>query len=173
MTVASSIPSGLFIDGAFVEPAGAERFPVIDPATEEQIGSAVQARPEDVDAAVAAARRAFDQGPWWRSWSAGERSRLLWRIGERIIPCRRDRRARDAQQRQAAARNGVRGAPRWSVHAVLRRYGRQARGKHDPRRWAIPQLHAARAVRCRGGDYPLERGLLLRRGQGVHATSVR
>src|SRR5579875_40196 len=85
MTVASSIPSGLFIDGAFVEPAGAERFPVIDPATEEQIGSAVQARPEDVDAAVAAARRAFDQGPWWRSWSAGERSRLLWRIGERII----------------------------------------------------------------------------------------
>jgi acyl-CoA reductase-like NAD-dependent aldehyde dehydrogenase len=54
----------LFINGKLVDSKGGEQFPVINPATEEVIGHAVAATPEDVDDAVKAAREAFDHGEW-------------------------------------------------------------------------------------------------------------
>lgn len=50
----------LYIDGKWVPPTGTDAIDVIDPATEQVIGSVPSSAPEDVDAAVAAARRAFD-----------------------------------------------------------------------------------------------------------------
>lgn len=52
--------TSLFIDGGWVTPAGAGSIDVVDPATEEVIGSVPSGSSDDVDAAVAAARRAFD-----------------------------------------------------------------------------------------------------------------
>jgi aldehyde dehydrogenase (NAD+) len=52
--------TNLYIDGAWVPSTGGETVPVIDPATEQKIGSVPAGTAADVDAAVAAARRAFD-----------------------------------------------------------------------------------------------------------------
>jgi aldehyde dehydrogenase (NAD+) len=54
----------LLIDGKLVGAASGETFPNINPATEESIGVTADAGPEDVDRAVAAARRAFDNTDW-------------------------------------------------------------------------------------------------------------
>ncbi|WP_176509296.1 MULTISPECIES: aldehyde dehydrogenase family protein [Pseudomonas] len=54
-----------YIDGRFVEASGRTRRPVINPATLKAVGSIALGNAEDVDAAVAAARRAF--GPWSRT----------------------------------------------------------------------------------------------------------
>jgi len=70
---------GLFIDGAFAEGKGT--FKTVNPATEEVLSEVALGGPEDVDRAVAAARRAF------RDWSAlpgSERAKYLFRIA-RII----------------------------------------------------------------------------------------
>jgi aldehyde dehydrogenase (NAD+) len=63
-----------FIGGAWVPAAGRAPIPVIDPATEEQVASVPAGQPEDVDAAVAAARSAFGD---WAALPADERGRLL------------------------------------------------------------------------------------------------
>jgi aldehyde dehydrogenase (NAD+) len=56
----------LFIGGHWREPSTRNRIAVISPHSEEPIGEAPAAAPADVDAAVAAARHAFDHGPWPR-----------------------------------------------------------------------------------------------------------
>lgn len=48
-----------YIDGAWVHPAGVYEFPVINPATEERIGTISLGTARDVDKAVSAAKRAF------------------------------------------------------------------------------------------------------------------
>jgi aldehyde dehydrogenase (NAD+) len=56
----------LFIGGRWQTPATGQRLSVISPHTEEPIGETPEAAPGDVDKAVEAARRAFDEGPWPR-----------------------------------------------------------------------------------------------------------
>ncbi|MFI5952707.1 aldehyde dehydrogenase [Cryptosporangium sp. NPDC051539] len=56
----------LFIGGAWVAPADDTVFDVVSPASEEVVGRVPEASKADVDAAVAAARKAFDEGPWPR-----------------------------------------------------------------------------------------------------------
>ena len=66
------IPTGLpdrirhFIDGEFVDSVGGETFDVLDPVTNETYVQAAAGQQADVDLAVAAARRAFTDGPWPR-----------------------------------------------------------------------------------------------------------
>jgi acyl-CoA reductase-like NAD-dependent aldehyde dehydrogenase len=62
----------LFIGGRWQTPSTKQRLSVISPHTEEPIGETPRAAPEDVDRAVTAARKAFDDGPWPRL-SVGER----------------------------------------------------------------------------------------------------
>jgi len=69
-------PDAFFIGGSWASPASNDKLNVISPVTEETVMSFAAATPADVDAAVAAARRAFDSGPWPR-FSAKERSELL------------------------------------------------------------------------------------------------
>jgi betaine-aldehyde dehydrogenase len=73
----------LYIDGKWVKPAKGGMFPVTNPATEEVIHYAPLGTAEDVDAAVKAARRAFDEGPWPRL-AGVDRARYLRAIAEGI-----------------------------------------------------------------------------------------
>jgi acyl-CoA reductase-like NAD-dependent aldehyde dehydrogenase len=73
----------LFIGGRWVEPSTDARIEVVSPATEERVGSVAEAREADVDAAVAAAREAFDDGPWPRMTPA-ERGEALKRVSEEV-----------------------------------------------------------------------------------------
>jgi aldehyde dehydrogenase (NAD+) len=73
---------GLFINGSFVDSADGKTFKTVNPATEESLAEVVEGSPADVDAAVAAARRAFDTV--WGPMSGAERSKYLFRIA-RII----------------------------------------------------------------------------------------
>jgi aldehyde dehydrogenase (NAD+) len=69
----------LFIGGEFVEPAGRDRIEVVNPATEEVFGSCPAGTEADIDRAVAAARSAFDEGPW-PHLSPAERADALARL---------------------------------------------------------------------------------------------
>ena len=69
----------LFIGGRWHAPASGRRITVISPHTEEPIGETPEATHEDVDRAVAAARKAFDDGPWPRS-AVSERMEKIERL---------------------------------------------------------------------------------------------
>jgi betaine-aldehyde dehydrogenase len=73
----------LFVNGEWVESKTQKTFPVYDPATEEVIAQVPDANAEDVNRAVAAARVAFDDGPW-STTTAQERGRVLFRLAEKI-----------------------------------------------------------------------------------------
>jgi aldehyde dehydrogenase (NAD+) len=73
----------MLIDGRWVAAAGEESWSHRHPATGELVASFAVAGPADVDLAVRAARRAFDDGPWPRA-RAGERARVLRRIADLI-----------------------------------------------------------------------------------------
>lgn len=82
----TSIPlatRGLYIDGAWTEGTGDESLAVLNPATEETIAEVPQATPADIDAAVMAARRAFDDGAWSRMRPA-ERGRILAAMADEL-----------------------------------------------------------------------------------------
>lgn len=68
-----------FIDNEFVAPAGTDRIEVINPTTEEVLGSCPAGTEADFDRAVAAAREAFDHGPWPRM-SPSERADAIARF---------------------------------------------------------------------------------------------
>ncbi len=66
MAIAAERSSELFIDGALVD-GGGGRFPTINPATEEVLGTAADADAADMGRAIEAARRAFDDTGWSRN----------------------------------------------------------------------------------------------------------
>ncbi|MFE5699508.1 aldehyde dehydrogenase family protein [Rhodococcus koreensis] len=73
----------LYIDGAWVEGTGSGVVTAYNPSTEQQVGSVPQASLSDVNRAVEAARRAFDEGPWPRM-SPTERSEILIRFADEM-----------------------------------------------------------------------------------------
>ena len=70
----------LFIGGEWVPPSTTSTIQVHNASTGEPIGSVPEAAEADVDAAVAAARRAFDDPAGWSSWSNTERAAALERL---------------------------------------------------------------------------------------------
>jgi acyl-CoA reductase-like NAD-dependent aldehyde dehydrogenase len=81
------------IDGAWVDARDGERFDVFDPATGAVIASAPDSKAVDVEAAVDAARRTFDEGTWWPGTPARERGRILLRAAD-IVRREQERLAR-------------------------------------------------------------------------------
>jgi phenylacetaldehyde dehydrogenase len=77
-------PHRLLIGGDWVAPAEGGDIAVLDPATEDQIATVAAAGRQDVDRAVAAARRAFESGAW-PSMSGQTRARLMWRLAELLV----------------------------------------------------------------------------------------
>jgi acyl-CoA reductase-like NAD-dependent aldehyde dehydrogenase len=76
-------PKKLFIGGKWVEAASGKTFDTLDPATGEVLAPVAEAGAEDVDRAVAAARRSFESGVW-TDLPPAERAKVLWRIGDLI-----------------------------------------------------------------------------------------
>ena len=71
-----------FIDGTWVDARDGERFDIFDPATGEVIATAPDSKAGDVEVAVDAARRRFDDGTWWPGTPARERGRILLRAAD-------------------------------------------------------------------------------------------
>src|SRR5947207_5284354 len=67
----------LYVNGAWVEPAGSQTLDVINSTTEEVMGRIPEGTPEDIDRAVTAARAAFDS---WSSTSPADRASFLRKI---------------------------------------------------------------------------------------------
>ena len=73
----------LFIDGELVDAKSGKTFDTVNPATGETLATIAEGGAADIDLAVRAARRAFDDGPWGRM-TPSERGRIIWRIGDLI-----------------------------------------------------------------------------------------
>ncbi len=78
-----SKPKQLLINNQWVDPQGGETFDVFNPATGEVIAQVAAGEAADIDKAVKAARRAFEDGPW-KKMTPSERGKIVWRIGELI-----------------------------------------------------------------------------------------
>src|SRR5437899_4208975 len=76
-------PDQRFIAGSWRPPVSGATYATINPANEETSAQVGRGDERDVDLAVAAARKAFDSGPWPRM-SAAERGRIVWRLGDLI-----------------------------------------------------------------------------------------
>lgn len=73
----------MLIDGQWQDSSSGETFATFHPATEEKIADVARANGDDVDRAVKAARRAFDDGPWSKM-DARDRGKLLFRLADLI-----------------------------------------------------------------------------------------
>ena len=74
----------LFINGKWTDAASGKTFETPDPATGETLARVAEGDAEDINRAVRAARRAFEDGPWSRM-TPSERGRVIWRIGDLIL----------------------------------------------------------------------------------------
>jgi acyl-CoA reductase-like NAD-dependent aldehyde dehydrogenase len=75
----------MYVDGAWRRPHSLATLPVVCPSSEAVVGTAPDADAADIDIAVAAARRAFDSGPWPRM-SLDERIATLERALDLLVP---------------------------------------------------------------------------------------
>jgi phenylacetaldehyde dehydrogenase len=73
----------LLIDGKWVEAKSGETFPVYNPASGEVMHQCAAGDKADIDLAVKAARRAFEEGPWSRL-THGQRGKLIWKLADLI-----------------------------------------------------------------------------------------
>jgi phenylacetaldehyde dehydrogenase len=73
----------LLINGKLVDAVSGKSFPVYDPSTGQVMAHVPEADAADVDKAVKAARKAFDEGPWPRM-TPSERGRILWKLADLI-----------------------------------------------------------------------------------------
>ncbi|KAL8091638.1 benzaldehyde dehydrogenase, mitochondrial-like [Apium graveolens] len=73
----------LLINGQFVDSASGKTFPTLDPRTGEVIADIAEGDAEDINRAVSAARKAFDEGPWPRM-TPYERSRIMLRFADLV-----------------------------------------------------------------------------------------
>jgi aldehyde dehydrogenase (NAD+) len=123
----------LYIGGQWAVPASAERIGVTEAATEEHLGSVPAGTERDIDAAVGAARKAFDDPEGWATWSPARRGDVLERFAVALE-------ARGAETaRRVSVQNGM---PLWLAQsfeagfpALLLRYyaGLVAAGQEEVR----------------------------------------
>jgi len=73
----------MYVNGEPAESSSGKYFTVVDPSTEEIIAEVPDAGEKDVNRAVAAAKVAFESGPWPQT-TAQERGRILFRLAERV-----------------------------------------------------------------------------------------
>ena len=91
----------LYVGGAWTKPAANGSIAVQSPTTEEHIGSVPEGSAADIDAAVAAARRAFDDPAGWAKWAPQRRAEVL----ERFAAALEERSAETA--RRVSLQNGM------------------------------------------------------------------
>ncbi len=93
--------TSLFIGGTWVAPSSTETIEVRSPTTEQLIGSVPQGAERDIDAAVAAARAAFDDPHGWASLSAHERTSIIERFAAEL-----EKRSEETSRR-VSSQNGM------------------------------------------------------------------
>jgi aldehyde dehydrogenase (NAD+) len=81
----------LLVDGKLVPAASGAVFETLNPATEEVLGTAADAGPDDLDAAVGAARQAFDTGTW--TTDPAFRARCLRQLRDALVESAEELRA--------------------------------------------------------------------------------
>jgi aldehyde dehydrogenase (NAD+) len=97
----------LYIAGTWTSPSGHDTIEVHSPTTEERIGSVPRGKEADIDAAVAAARTAFDAADGWANWDPKERADVLEKFAAELE-------ARGAETaRRVSMQNGM---PIWLAH---------------------------------------------------------
>ncbi|MGH9717129.1 MAG: aldehyde dehydrogenase family protein [Candidatus Acidiferrales bacterium] len=74
-------PRKMLIGGKWVEAASGKTFPTYNPATGEVLAQIAEGDKEDINRAVAAARAAFEKGPW-RDITPSERGRVIWKLAD-------------------------------------------------------------------------------------------
>jgi phenylacetaldehyde dehydrogenase len=74
-------PRKMLINGKWVNAASGKTFPTYNPATGEVLAQVAEGDREDIQQAVQAARKAFDDGPW-RRLTVSERGRLIWKLAD-------------------------------------------------------------------------------------------
>src|ERR1700732_3471829 len=78
-------PGRLLIDGEWVEAVSGKTFETLDPASEEILGQVAHGTAEDIELAVRAARKCFDdERSDWRRMTPSERGKVIHRIGDLI-----------------------------------------------------------------------------------------
>src|SRR6201998_3091485 len=80
----TATPRQLFLNGQWTDAASGKTFETPNPATGATLARVAEGDAEDINRAVAAARAAFDDGPWGRI-TPSERGRIIWRIGDLIL----------------------------------------------------------------------------------------
>jgi len=80
----AAMTARMMIGGESVDAADGKTFEVVNPATGRPIATAPMGGREDVDRAVAAAQRAFEDSKGWASWAAGKRGRSLAKLADLI-----------------------------------------------------------------------------------------
>src|SRR5437879_10866770 len=73
----------LFIGGRWLDSVSGKTFPTLNPATGETICQVAEGDKADIDLAVKAARKAFEEGPWPRL-NASDRGRLLNKLADLV-----------------------------------------------------------------------------------------
>jgi phenylacetaldehyde dehydrogenase len=76
-------PRHMLIGGRWVDAASGKTFPTFNPATGEVLAQVAEGDRPDIDAAVKAARKAFESGPWPRM-STSKRGHLIWKLADLI-----------------------------------------------------------------------------------------
>src|SRR6202795_2132628 len=71
----------ILIDNKWSDAASGRTFDTYNPATGEVLATVAEGDKADIDRAVAAARKAFDSGPW-RRMTPSERGRLIWKLAD-------------------------------------------------------------------------------------------
>ena len=102
----------LYIDGGWVAPSGTDTIEVVSPSTEERVGRVPEATTADVDRAVAAARKAFDTGPWPKMTPI-ERAEIMAKLSAR-------------SSRSATRPSPARSPRRWARRSRGRRWVRSS-----------------------------------------------
>jgi phenylacetaldehyde dehydrogenase len=78
-----AVPRKMLINGKWANSMSGDTFPTYDPATGKVLAQVAEGDARDIDAAVKAARSAFETGPW-RRVTASERGRMIWKLADLI-----------------------------------------------------------------------------------------
>ena len=128
----------LFIGGKWLDSVSGKTFPTVNPATGETICQVAEGDKADVDLAVKAARKAFEEGPWPKM-NASERGRLLNKLADLIEQNTEELAALESLDNGKPYRDSLAADLPLDrqVLPLLRRLGRQDPRQDHPRRGAI------------------------------------
>ena len=142
----------MVIGGETVDAADGQTFEVVNPATGGSIATAPLGGKADVDRAVEAAQKAFEEPKGWASWPAGKRGRTLAKLAELVKKNSEELaqlESRNTGKPITSARGEIIGV--WLVFDYYAGRREQDLRPDDPGREARPRHHAQGADRRRAG----------------------